>query len=130
MASMQIAVGIWGVLLLAVPALVFTRGRSAGTMTALVVLLVGTLLSASGGVAGLKPQRAVRAAGLMTAGGAVLTVSALVLLIVSFTINNVNWYFPLGAMFLTLGLLSSIASRRFRRMAMTSSRRVEDSKRP
>jgi peptidoglycan/LPS O-acetylase OafA/YrhL len=130
MACLEIAIGIWGVLLLTVPALVFSRGRSVGTATAVLVLLAGTLLSASGGVAGLKPERTERAGRLMAAGGAVLTVCALVLLIVSLKRGDVNWYFPLGAMFLTLGVLSSAASRRFRRMAMTSSRPAEDSERP
>ena len=119
MACLEIAVGIWGVLLLAVPALVFSRGRSLGTMTAVLVLLAGAVLAASGGVAGLKPELAERAVRLMAAGGAVLTLCALALLIVSFVRNDVSWYFPLGVMFLTLAVLSDVAGHRFRRAAMT-----------
>ena len=119
MACLEIAVGIWGVLLLAVPALVFSRGRSLGTMTAVLVLLAGAVLAASGGVVGLKPELAERAVRLMAAGGAVLTLCALALLIVSFVRNDVSWYFPLGVMFLTLAVLSDVAGHRFRRAAMT-----------
>ena len=128
MACLEIAVGIWGVVLLTVPAIV--SARRLGTMGAVLVLLVGTTLAASGGVAGLKPERAERAARLMTAGGGVLTVCALVLLIVSFRRNDVNWYFPLGAMFLTLAVLSDVASCRFRRAVITAGtpRRGEDSR--
>jgi hypothetical protein len=51
----------------------------------------------------------------MIAGDAILTLGALVLVIVSFTLSDVNWYFPLGAMFLTLAVLSNVAGHRFRR---------------
>jgi peptidoglycan/LPS O-acetylase OafA/YrhL len=128
MASLQIALGIWGLLLLAVTAIV--SSRSPGTMAAALVLLAGTVLAASGGIAGLKPERERSASQLMIAGGALLTVCALVLLIVALKRGDVNWYFPLGAMFLTLAALSDVASCRFRRAAMTpgSPRTNEDSR--
>jgi hypothetical protein len=118
MACFEIALGIWGVLLLAVPAIV--SSRSLGTMAAVLVLLAGTVLAASGGIAGLEPERERLASQLMIAGGAVLTVCPLVLLIVALKRGDVNWYFPLGALFLTLGALSDVAGHRFRRAAMAA----------
>ena len=113
MACLQIAIGIWGVLLLAATTIV--SSRHAGTMAAVLALLAGTLLAAAGGVAGLKAERARRAVRLMAAGAALLTICALVLLSVALGRNDVNWYFPLGALFLTLALLSNLAGHRFRK---------------
>jgi peptidoglycan/LPS O-acetylase OafA/YrhL len=118
MACLQIAIGIWGVLLLAATAIV--SSRSAGTMAAVLALLAGTLLAASGGVAGLNPERASRAVRLMAAGAAFLTICALVLLIVALSRNDVNWYFPLGAMFLALAVFSNLAGHRFRKATTTT----------
>ena len=119
MASMQIAIGIWSVLLLGTTTIL--SSRNAGTMAAVLALLAGTLLAASGGIAGLKVQRAdsaQRAVRLMAAGAALLTICALVLLIVCLARDDVSWYFPLGAMFLTIAVLSNLAGHRFRRATM------------
>ena len=116
MASLQIAIGIWGVLLLTTTTIV--SSRSAGTMAAVLALLAGTILAASGGIAGLRLQQRDRAVRLMAAGAALLTVCALVLLIVWLGRGDVSWYFPLGAMFLTLAVLSNLAGHRFRRATM------------
>ena len=121
MACLEIAIGIWGVLLLA--ATVIVSSRRVGTMAAALALLAGTLLAALGGIVGLKAERADRAhraVRLMAAGVALLTMCALVLLSVALSRNDVNWYFPLGAMFLTLALLSNIAGHRFLQATTTT----------
>lgn len=115
MACLQIAVGIWGTLLLAVP-IAFSWHRHLATMAGALVLLAGTLLPLIGGFLGLKASKQSRGLTIMTAGDAILTLSAIVLLIMA-SGGDISWYFPLGAVFLTLALFADLAVYRFRRAA-------------
>ena len=118
MACLQIAAGIWGTLLLAVP-IAFSWHRHLAAMTGALVLLAGTLLPLTGGVLGLNESKQSRGLAVMTAGDAVLTLSAIVLLIMA-SGGDIGWYFPLGAVFLTLALFSDLAAYRFRRQTMAA----------
>ncbi|HUI40846.1 MAG TPA: hypothetical protein VL523_02640 [Terriglobia bacterium] len=122
MACLQISVGILGVLLLVFPALTSFRGLKVHVALAGLALLGGVLLAAVGGFMGLKPERQRRAHSVMRAGGVLLTLTAIVLLIAS-SDGLMGWDFPVGAIFLTLGLISDLATHRFRRaLAATPSR--------
>jgi hypothetical protein len=114
MACLEIAIGILGVLLLIFPALTSLRGLNAAVAGAGVALLAGLALAIAGGFMGLKVTRQQRAAKVMTAGGLVLTVTALVLLTAAGD-GLVSWDFPVGAIFLTLGLFGDVAAWRFRK---------------
>jgi hypothetical protein len=113
MACLQIALGIWGTLLLAVP-IAFSWHRHVATMAGALVLLAGTLLPLIGGVLGLKASKQRRGLAFMTAGDAILTLSAIVLLIMA-SGGDISWYFPLGALFLTLAFFADLALYLFRR---------------
>lgn len=114
MACLQIAIGFLGVLLLVFPVLTSLRGLSPAVAAAGLALLGGIALAITGGFMGLKESRQQRAARVMTASGIVLTVTAIVLLAVS-SDGLVSWDFPVGAMFLMLGLLADLAASRFRK---------------
>jgi uncharacterized membrane protein HdeD (DUF308 family) len=114
MACLEIAIGILGVLLLIFPAITSFRGASAGFVAAAVALLVGLVLAMAGGFMGLGERRRQQAGRAMKASGLVLTVTAVVLLAASSN-GLVSWNFPLGAIFLTLGLFADLAAWRFRK---------------
>jgi hypothetical protein len=113
-ASLQIAVGIWGLLLLILP-IVFTWRRSLqGAATAL-VLLAGVLLPAAGGIIAKRGDRQARAANLMLAGDVLLTLGAIVMLVIGLRGGSISWSLPLGPLFLVLAIFSDVAAYRFRR---------------
>lgn len=114
MACLDIAVGILGVLLLIFPALTSLRGASLGFVAAGVALFVGLVLAIAGGFMGLGERRREQAARAMKASGLVLTVTALILLAASSN-GLISWDFPVGALFLTLGLFADLAAWRFRK---------------
>lgn len=114
MACLDIAVGILGVLLLIFPALTSLRGASLGFVAAGVALFVGLVLAIAGGFMGLGERRREQAARAMKASGLVLTVTALILLAASSN-GLTSWDFPVGALFLTLGLFADLAAWRFRK---------------
>lgn len=114
MACLDIAIGILGVLLLIFPALTSFRGASWGFVTAGVALLLGLLLAITGGFMGLGERRRQQAARAMTASGVWLTVTAIILLAASSN-GLIGWDFPVGALFLTLGLFADLAAWRFRK---------------
>jgi len=113
MASLQIAVGIWGLLLLILPT-VFTWRRSLGGIGAALVLLAGVLLLATGGIIAKHEERQVRAANLMLAGDLILTLGAIVMLVIGLRNGSISWSLPLGPLFLVLALFSDVALYRFR----------------
>jgi hypothetical protein len=114
MACLEIAIGILGVLLLVFPALTSIHGLTASVAGAGLALLVGLGLAIVGGFMGLNEARQRRAARLMAASGLVLTVTALILLAAAGD-GLVSWDFPVGAIFLTLGLFADLAAWRFRK---------------
>lgn len=114
MACLDIAVGILGALLLVVPALTSLRGLNAATAGAGLALVAGVALAICGGFMGLKESRRRRAGVVMTASGVVLTLTAVVLLAAS-SDGLIGWDFPVGAIFLTLGLFADLAAWRFRK---------------
>jgi len=114
MACLDIAVGILGVLLLIFPAFTSFRGASLGFIAAGVALVVGLVLAITGGFMGLGERRRPQAGRAMKASGLVLTVTAVILLAASSN-GLVSWDFPVGAIFLTLGLFADLAAWRFRK---------------
>ncbi|HEV2425929.1 MAG TPA: hypothetical protein VGZ29_13955 [Terriglobia bacterium] len=118
MACLDIAVGILGVLLLIFPALTSFRGSSIGFIAAGVALMVGLVLAITGGFMGLSERRQRPAGRAMKASGLVLTVTAVILLGASSN-GLISWDFPVGALFLTLGLFADLAAWRFRRALRT-----------
>jgi len=115
MACLDIAIGILGILLLIFPALTSFRGASLGFVGGGLALLVGLVLAIAGGFMGLGERRRQRHAGrAMKASGFMLTVTALVLLAASSN-GLISWNFPVGAIFLTLGLFADLAAWRFRK---------------
>jgi hypothetical protein len=116
MASLQIAVGIWGVLLLILPVL-FTWRKSLQGAAAALVLLAGVLLPAAGGIIAKREDRHTSAANLMLAGGVLLTLGAVVMLVIGLRGESISWSLPLGPLFLVLAIFSEVAAYRFRRQA-------------
>ena len=114
MACLDIAIGILGVLLLIFPALTSLRSSSLGFLAAGVALLVGLILAITGGFMGLGERRQQQAGRAMKASGLVLTVTAAILLAASSN-GLISWDFPVGAIFLTLGLFADLAAWRFRK---------------
>jgi hypothetical protein len=114
MACLDIAIGILGVLLLVLPAMTSLHGLNAAALSAGLALVAGLALAITGGFMGLKESRQPRAARVMTASGLVLTVTAIALLAAS-SDGIVSWDFPVGAIFLTLGLFADLAAWRFRK---------------
>lgn len=114
MACLDIAVGILGVLLLIFPALTSFRGSSLGFVAAGAALVVGLILAITGGFIGLSERRQQQAPRIMKASGLVLTVTAAILLAASSN-GLISWDFPVGAIFLTLGLFADLAAWRFRK---------------
>jgi VIT1/CCC1 family predicted Fe2+/Mn2+ transporter len=119
MACLQIAIGILGVLLLVFPALTSLRGLTLATIAAGLGLLAGLILAIAGGFMGLKESRQRRATRIMTASGIVLTLTGVILLAASGN-GQISWDFPVGAIFLTLGVFADIATHRFRRVLAPS----------
>lgn len=119
MASLQIAVGIWGLLLLILP-IVFTWRRSLGGIAAAVALLAGVLVPGVGGIIAKREDRQPRAAALMLAGDVLLTVGALVMIVIGLCGGSINWSLPLGPLFLVLAIFSDVAAYRFRRQTSGS----------
>jgi hypothetical protein len=113
-ACLQIAVGILGSLLLIGASLISSWRWSHGTSVGVVALLAGVLIVAVAGFKGLKARRQPRAASLMLAGDALLTITALTFLVISFG-GAFSWAFPFGSIFTTLALFSDVATYRFRR---------------
>jgi hypothetical protein len=114
MASLQIAVGIWGLLLLILP-IVFTWRKSLqGAATAL-VLLAGVLLPAAGGIIAKREDRQARAGDVMLAGDVLLTLGAIIMLAIGLRGGSISWCLPLGPLFLVLAIFSDVAAYRFRR---------------
>lgn len=114
MACLQISVGILGLLLLVFPALTSFRGLKPPVALAGLALLAGVVLAAVGGFMGFKPERQRRAHSVMRAGGLLLTMTAVGLLVAS-SDGLMSWDFPVGAIFLALALISGLATHRFRR---------------
>lgn len=114
MACLDIAIGILGFLLLIFPALTSFRGASLGFVAAAVALFVGLVLAITGGFMGLGERRRQQAGRAMKASGLVLTVTALILLAASGN-GLISWDFPVGVLFLTLGLFADLAAWRFRK---------------
>jgi LytS/YehU family sensor histidine kinase len=114
MASLQIAVGIWGLLLLILP-IVFTWRRSLGGMAAALALVAGVLLPFVGGIIAKREDRQARAANLMLAGDALLTVGAITMLVIGLHSGSISWSLTLGPLFLVLAIFSDMAVYRFRR---------------
>ncbi|HXJ95835.1 MAG TPA: hypothetical protein VMT20_23590 [Terriglobia bacterium] len=113
MASLQIAVGIWGLLLLILP-IVFTWRRNLQGIGAAVALLAGVLLPFMGGVIAKHQERQARAANLMLAGDVLLTLGAIVMLVIGLRGESISWSLPLGPLFLVLAIFSDVAAYRFR----------------
>jgi hypothetical protein len=114
MACLQIAVGIWGLLLLILP-IVFTWRRSLEGTGAGLVLLAGVLLPAAGGIIGGREGRQARGAAVMTAGDVLLTLGAITMLAIGLRGGSISWSLPLGPLFLVLAVFSDVALYRFRR---------------
>jgi hypothetical protein len=114
MACLQIAVGIWGVLLLILPTL-FTWRRSLSGIGAALVLLAGVVLPAAGGIIAKREDRRTRAATLMLAGDVLLTLGAITMLVIGLHGGSISWSLPLGPLFLVLAIFSDAAAYRFRR---------------
>ena len=114
MASLQIAVGIWGLLLLILPT-VFTWRRSLQGIGAALVLLAGVLLPAAGGIIAKRENRHPGAANLMLAGDVLLTLGATTMLVIGLRDGSISWSLPLGPLFLVLAIFSDVAVYRFRR---------------
>jgi len=114
MACLDIAIGILGVLLLIFPALTSFRGSSLGFVAAGVALLVGLVLAITGGFMGLGERRQQQAGRAMKASGLLLTVTAVILLAASSN-GLISWDFPVGAIFLALGIFADLAAWRFRK---------------
>ena len=115
MASLQIAVGIWGVLLLILPVLFTWRKSPQGAAGAL-ALLAGVLLPFVGGIIAKHEDRQVRAANLMLAGDVLLTLGAIVMWAIGLRGESISWSLPLGPLFLVLAIFSDVAAYRFRRV--------------
>jgi hypothetical protein len=113
MASLQIAVGIWGLLLLILP-IVFTWRRSLQGIAAALVLLAGVLLPFAGGIIAKREDRQARAANLMLAGDVLLTLGAITMLVIGLRGGSISWSLPLGPLFLVLAIFSDVAAYRFR----------------
>ena len=122
MACLQIGVGIVSVLLLIFPALTSLRNLKPQVALAGLGLLAGALLAGAGGAMGFKPERQRRAQSVMRAGGVLLALTAVVLLIASGD-GLLSWDFPAGAVFLALALISNLATSRFRRAISSPSSR-------
>ncbi len=114
MACLQIAIGILGVLLLIVPAMTSLGNLHPGVIIAGLALFLGLGLAIAGGFMGLNEKRQPRGSRLMKISGAILTVTAIVLLAFS-SDGLIGWDFPVGAIFLTLGLFDDLAAWRFRK---------------
>ena len=114
MASLQIAVGIWGLLLLILP-VIFTWRRSPQGIGAAVALLAGVLLPFLGGIMAKREDRQARAANLMLAGDVLLTLGAFVMVVIGLRDGSISWSLPLGPLFLALAIFSDVAAYRFRR---------------
>lgn len=114
MACLDIAIGILGILLLVFPALTSLSGLRPTTAAAGLALVVGLILAIAGGFMGLSERRRQRAPRVMTASGLVLTVTAIILLAASSN-GLISWDFPVGAIFLTLGLFADFAAWRIRK---------------
>ena len=114
MASLQIAVGIWGLLLLILP-IVYTWRKSLQGAGAALVLLAGVLLPAAGGIIAKRENRQASAANLMLAGDVLLTLGAIVVLVIAVRGRSISWSLPLGPLFLVLAIFSDVAVYRFRR---------------
>jgi hypothetical protein len=114
MACLQIAVGVWGLLLLILPIL-FTWRRSLSGIAAAFVLLAGVLLPAAGGIIAKREERRGRAATLMLTGDLLLTLGAIVMLAIGLRGASISWSLPLGPLFLVLAIFSDVAVFRFRR---------------
>jgi hypothetical protein len=112
-ASLQIAVGIWGLLLLILPIIFTWRKSLQGAATAL-VLLAGVLLPAAGGIIAKREDRQASAASLMLAGDVLLTLGAIVMLVIGLRDGSISWSLPLGPLFLVLAIFSDVAAYRFR----------------
>ena len=113
-ASLQFAVGIWGLLLLILP-VIFTWRRSLQGVATALVLLAGVLLPAAGGIIAKRQERQASAANLMLAGDVLLTVGAIVMLVIGLRGGSISWSLPLGPLFLVLAIFSDLAAWRFRR---------------
>jgi len=114
MASLQIAVGIWGLLLLILP-IVYTWRKILQGAAAALVLLAGVLLPAAGGIIAKRENRQASAANLMLAGDVLLTLGAIVVLVIAVRGRSISWSLPLGPLFLVLAIFSDVAVYRFRR---------------
>ena len=114
MACLQIATGIWGVLLLILP-IVFTWRRSLQGTAAAVALLAAVVLPFAGGIIAKREARRARAAILMMAGDVLLTLGAIVMLVIGLRGGSISWSLPLGPLFLVLAIFSDLAAYRFRR---------------
>jgi hypothetical protein len=113
MACLQIAVGIWGVLLLILP-LLFTWRRSLSGVGAALVLLAGVVLPAAGGIIAKREDRQARAAAVMLVGDLLLTLGAITMLAIGLRGGSISWSLPLGPLFLVLAIFSDLAAYRFR----------------
>jgi hypothetical protein len=114
MASLQIAIGIWGLLLLIVP-IIFTWRKSLQGAAATLALLAGVLLPFAGGIIAKREDRQARAANLMLTGDVLLTLGAIVMLVIGLRGGSISWSLPLGPLFLVLAIFSDVAVYRFRR---------------
>jgi len=113
MACLQVAVGIWGLLLLILPIL-FTWRRNPQGIAAALVLLAGVLLPAAGGIIAKHEDRQARAAAMMLTGDLLLTLGAIVMVVIGLRGESISWSLPLGPLFLVLAIFSDVAAYRFR----------------
>jgi hypothetical protein len=123
MACLEMAVGIVGCLLVLVPALLSHWVRHPGMLAVALALVAGPILVAVGGNIGSKEHGQQRGLAVMTAGGAVLTLAAIGMLIAS-RWQTLGWDFPLGIILLSLALVSDWAAFRFRRKIRTTASEV------
>jgi hypothetical protein len=114
MACLQIAVGIWGLLLLILPIL-FTWRRNLSGIGAALVLLAGVVLPAAGGIIAKRDDGQARAFSIMLAGDVLLTLGAITMLVIGLRGGSISWSLPLGPLFLVLAIFSDAAAYRFRR---------------
>ena len=123
MASLQIAVGIWGLLLLILP-IVFTWRRSLAGIAGALALLAGVMLPFVGGVIAKHEDCQARAGAFMLAGDILLTLGAIAMLVIGLRDGSISWSLPLGPLFLVLAIFSDVAAYRFRRQVKSGAIRI------
>lgn len=111
MACLQMAIGIWALVLALAPTIISWRHQASTAVGGLLLLAVALVPI----VAGAKNAKAERAPSLMTLAPAVLAVAAVVLFILS-SRSSINWSFPLSWLMLALMAFSALATRRYHKL--------------